>query len=231
MIHPLRTTAAAVITTAAAVVLLTGCSSGGDQQAAPPAADGGSVPSTAPAAPTSDSGPSADPSAPQPTVPVAQLTPVTGKFTAPQKRYLTGRVPKGTDPAAVLEVGQESCDRIASVAKRDPDAAASGIVLGQITGAHDAVATLCPAQRPVLDRAERGFPDGTFTVGTRTATATGVVSPGRYLVPGATKACSWRLTAANGSSTSGTAGAVTVPAGARGFTSTGCSVWLPAKGT
>ncbi|NEA56810.1 hypothetical protein G3I60_22385 [Streptomyces sp. SID13666] len=224
MIHPLRATAAAVITTAAAVVFLTGCSSSDPKAAAPPTA-------SAPASGGLDQNPTATaaPTTPGPTVPAAELTPATGSFTKQQKQYLTGRVPKGSDPAAVLELGQESCDKIKFIAKRDPDAAASGIVLGQISSAHDAVTALCPDQKPVLAAAEHGFTDGTFTVGSKVK-AGSVITPGTYHAPTPSKGCSWKLTGADGKAVSGSRALVTVPAGARGFTSTGCSVWLFSKG-
>ncbi|MDF9812834.1 hypothetical protein [Streptomyces sp. SPB162] len=228
MIHPIRVTAAAVISTAAAVVLLTGCSSSGhdDTKAAPPAATGPTA--SAPASGGLDQNPTATaaPTTPGPTVPAAELKPKTGSFTRQQKQYLTGRVPKGSDPAAVLEVGQESCDKITFIAKRDPDAAASGILLGQITGAHDAVPALCPEQKPVLAAAEHGFVDGTFTVGSKPK-AGSVIIAGTYHAPTPTKTCSWKLTGADGKAVSGGKAQVTVPAGARGFSSTGCAVWLP----
>ncbi|MEU3460092.1 hypothetical protein ABZ721_09040 [Streptomyces sp. NPDC006733] len=230
MIHPLRATAAAaVITTAAAVVLLTGCSSSHDTKAAPPAGTGPTA--SAPASGGLDQNPtaSAAPTTAGPTVPAAQLKPKTGSFTKQQKQYLTGRVPKGSDPAAVLEVGQESCDKIKFIAKRDPDAAASGILLGQITGAHDAVPALCPEQKPVLTAAEHGFVDGSFTVGSKPK-AGSVITAGTYHAPTPTKTCSWTLTGANGKAVPGSRAQVTVPAGARGFSSSGCSVWLPSKG-
>ncbi|MCM2428755.1 hypothetical protein [Streptomyces sp. RKAG337] len=229
MIHPLRATAAAVITTAAAVVFLTGCSSSHDTKATPPAGTGPTA--SAPVSGGLDQNPTATaaPTTPGPTVPAAELTPVTGSFTKQQKQYLTGRVPKGSDPAAVLELGQESCDKIKFIAKRDPDAAASGIVLGQIAGAHDAVTTLCPDQKPVLAAAEHGFTDGAFTVGSKPK-AGSVITPGTYHAPTPSKTCAWTLTGANGKPVSGSKALVTVPAGARGFSSTGCSVWLFSKG-
>jgi hypothetical protein len=64
-------------------------------------------------------------------------------------------VPKGVDPAAILEAGQEACDRITSLAGRDRKAAIAAIKSGEITGARDAVTQLCPEHKPLLKAAEK----------------------------------------------------------------------------
>ncbi|MFJ5217096.1 hypothetical protein ACIP98_20530 [Streptomyces sp. NPDC088354] len=228
--------AAAVLVTAAAV-LLTGCSSGSDGpggsggSGTKDAARGGSAPAaTAPAtASTGSAGATSAPSAPAdpasdtvpsgPKVPQGELTPVTGSFTKKEKAYLTGRVPKGTDPAAVLQLGQETCDRIASVARIDRDAAIGGIITGQIGGANGAVTHLCPKQEDILRAAETGFADGSYTVGAK-AKAGSVITPGTYRALTPTKDCTWTV-----GTKSGTARKVTVTAAARTFGSRGCFAW------
>ncbi|MFI8186450.1 hypothetical protein OG539_14885 [Actinacidiphila glaucinigra] len=223
MTHPPRrvATAAAVLVTAAAV-LLTGCSSGSDGKdtaagdtPAPTAATSAPVPDE-PATPT-DPASDAVPSGPK--VPKDELTPVTGSFTKKEKDYLSGRVPKGTDPAAVLQLGQETCDRIARVAEVDKDAAIGGIITGQIGGAKGAVTHLCPDQEDVLAAAGTGFADGSYTVGAK-AKAGSVVVPGTYRALTPTKDCTWTA----GTKT-GTAHKVTITAGTKTFDSRGCFAW------
>ena len=241
-----RSAAAAAVLVTAAAVLLGGCGSGGGGGGGgpkSPAAHGTS--SAAAPAPTSssDSGSATRTDAPgsaadAPKVPDAQLTPPGGgTFSAPQKKYLSGRVPKGTDPVAVLEGGQEICERLTSTAKIDKDAAAGAIVTGDISvaGATAAVHSLCPAQQPLLDAAARGFADGSFTVAAKAVPGTSV-APGAYHAPNPSPSCSWRVSGANGTTLSaGSAGRaadarLTVPAAARSVTSTGCYDWLPSGG-
>lgn len=166
-------TAAAVL--AAAAVLLAGCSSGGGEAApAPPrhvkgAHHPGRSPAAAPSGtegPRNEDGPGRDgrpaSSGPEqgnaradtapsgPTVPRSELTPATGSFDRKQKEYLVGRVPKGTDPAAVLAVGQETCERITRTAKVDRQAAVDALRSGEIGGAKAAITHLCPQHRDLL---------------------------------------------------------------------------------
>jgi hypothetical protein len=240
-------TAAAVLVTAAAV-LLTGCGGGhggGKDKAGAGAAPTASVRTTdgTPKTSTTDGpgtteapGSAAD----APKLPDTQLTPPGGgTFSKSQKSYLSGRVPKGTDPVAVLEGGQEICDRLARTAKIDKDAAATAVVTGDISmaGASAAVSSLCPAQQPVIDAAAHGFADGTFTVVRAHAVAGTSVTPGHYRAPHPSPGCTWRVTGANGSTlssgksaSSGSSGSrparLTIPAGAHGVTSSGCYAWL-----
>lgn len=94
----------------------------------------------------------------RPTVPKARLTPATGSFTEKQKEYLTDRVPRGTDPAAVLQAGQAVCDRIGRTAEVDREAAVDALRSGEIAEPEPAVAHLCPEYRPLLEAA--GLGDG-----------------------------------------------------------------------
>ncbi|SFE42153.1 hypothetical protein SAMN05216251_10351 [Actinacidiphila alni] len=86
----------------------------------------------------------------QATLPKSQLTPATGTFTDQQKDYLVGKVPKGMDPAAVLQTGQESCDRIANTADASPKLAKQAIADGEIADAKDAITYLCPKYKSLL---------------------------------------------------------------------------------
>lgn len=216
-----RRAAAVLVTAAAAAVLLTSCSSGSDSDGAT-AAKGGSSPTSAASAPSAGSSSSATPSAkskasgtssagPRSVVPDSQLTPATGSFTKKQKKYLSGRVPKGNDPAAILQTGQETCDRIASVARIDRDAVVGAIITGDIAGAADAITILCPKQKPVLADTVGGLSDGTTTK----------PAAGRYRALTPTKSCNWQL-----GTKSGTKHTVTIAKGTKTFTSTGCYAWM-----
>ncbi|MER5554620.1 hypothetical protein ABT001_23615 [Streptomyces sp. NPDC002793] len=160
-----------------------------------------------------------------PEAPAGDITPATGSFTKKQKEYLTDRVPRGTDPAAVLQTGQETCDRLRFLVKADRAVAVGAIVSGEVADADAAVTHLCPQHQALVDEAARGYADGTHT-GKR-------LRPGGYRAPSPTKTCSWQVTGASGqeldsgSSDTGAAVDITVPGAARAFTSTGCYAWLP----
>jgi hypothetical protein len=142
---PLARLATAVVTLTAATVLLAGCGSGGSAKAehsAPAERPAASAPGIGPDGTTE---PSSAPSAGRgATLPKSQLTPATGTFTDRQKEYLVGKVPKGMDPSAVLQTGQESCDRIADTADASRTVAKQAIASGEITDAKDAITYLCP---------------------------------------------------------------------------------------
>ncbi|MDJ0379438.1 hypothetical protein [Streptomyces sp. G-G2] len=221
-----RSAAAAVLL--AAALTLTACSSDADPETAgggkakPPASS--SVPDPA------DSASATAPPAAKPTGPVlpdAKLTPATGSFTDKEKKYLSGRVPEKMDPAAVLQNGQESCQRVQRTAKHDKDAAIGSIIAGEIPAAKDAIPALCPDQQPVLTAALTGFPDGT-----RTSPA-----PGSYRALTQSTTCTWEAKGkdggalASGPETAPKAGdkiVAKVPAGTAEFVSAGCYAWIPA---
>lgn len=224
-----RSAAAAVLL--AAALTLTACSSGGDGKAEasavspkPPAAS--SAPDPADAANT----PAPPPAEAKPTGPVlpdAKLVPKTGSFTPKQKQYLSGRVPENMDPAAVLQGGQEACQRVERTAKRDKDAAVGAVVAGEIPGVKDAITHLCPEQKPVLDAAAKGFPDGT-----KQSPAAGTY---RALTQSTT--CTWEAKSKTGAPlASGPATPLKpgdkitakIPAGTAQFVSNGCYAWIPA---
>ncbi|MFF9348904.1 hypothetical protein [Streptomyces sp. NPDC014734] len=236
MTHPLRAGAVAVVLTAA----LAACGSSADGRAT---ADGprtsapASVPVSAPPAVAPSAGPGTAPARPptaaasdeQPKLPVGELTPAAGSFTEKEKEYLVDRVPRGMDPAAVLQTGQETCDRLTFLVKADRDTAVGAIVTGEIADAEAAVEHLCVRHRDLLREAAQGYPDGTYE-GAR-------VRPGRYRAATPTDSCAWRITGSNGqvsasgSTTAGKRAVITVPGAARAFTSTGCYAWLPEGGT
>ncbi|MDQ0793369.1 hypothetical protein [Streptomyces sp. B1I3] len=233
MRYPFLAGAAVVIATAALAAC--GSSADGGKEAA-----AGSKPSTAttthssaaaagpsvagpPAGPSGDA--QAEKSGRPPKVPAGEITPATGTFSEKQKEYLTDRVPQGMDPAAVLQTGQETCDRLRYLVKADRGIAVAAIVTGEVADAEPAVAHLCPQHQDLVDEAALGYADGTHT-GAK-------LRPGRYRAPSPTAHCSWQVEGANGkaltsgSSDTGEPVSVTVAGPARTFTSTGCYAWLP----
>jgi hypothetical protein len=140
---------------AAAAVLLGGCSGGGEGRE-PARADGPATASSS-AATEEKSSSSTERATPKgPKVPESELTPATGSFTKKEKEYLADRVPEGMDPAAVLQIGQETCQRISRTAEHDRDAAVDAIRTGEIANAESAITHLCPEQRPLLEAAKKG---------------------------------------------------------------------------
>ncbi|MFF4453712.1 hypothetical protein [Streptomyces goshikiensis] len=225
-----RSAAAAVLL--AAALTLTACGSDGDKadpaaaaKPKPPAAS--SVPDPADSPTASAPAAAADAKPTGPVLPDAKLTPKTGTFKANEKQYLSGRVPEKMDPAAVLQNGQESCQRVERTAKRDKDAATGSVIAGEIPAAKDAITILCPEQKPILDAAAKGFPDGT-----RTSPAAG-----KYRALTQSTTCTWESRSKDGSVLSsgpeaplkaGDKIVATIPAGTAEFTSTGCYAWVPA---
>lgn len=222
-----RSAAAAVLL--AAALTLTACSSGGDDsdaqaKAKPPASSAAPDPADTPDTAAS---PAADAKPTGPVLPDAKLTPKTGSFTAEEKKYLSGRVPEKMDPAAVLQTGQEACQRVARTAKRDKDAATGAVITGEIPGAKDAITHLCPDQKPILAAAEKGFPEGS-----RKSPAAG-----SYRALTQATNCTWEVKGkdgavlASGPETPPKAGdkiTATIPPGAAEFNSSGCYAWIPA---
>ena len=151
MTGPVARLATAVVALTAATVLLAGCGSGGSAKAehsAPAERPAASAPGIGPDGTTEPS--SAPATGHAATLPKSQLTPATGTFTDRQRDYLVGKVPKGMDPSAVLQTGQESCDRIASTADASRTVAKQAIASGEITDAKDAITYLCPQFKSLL---------------------------------------------------------------------------------
>ncbi|MEW2065839.1 hypothetical protein, partial [Streptomyces sp. NPDC007346] len=176
-------------------------------------------------------GPSAPAATAQgPMTPADEITPATGTFTQRQKEYLANRVPQGMDPAAVLQTGQETCDKLRYLVKADRDTAVGAIATQEIPDAPAAVAGLCPQHQDLVDEAAYAYTDGTHTGK--------ALRPGVYRSASPTTDCSWRIEGADGrelasgASDTGESRRITVPKSARTFTSTGCYAWLPegAKG-
>lgn len=217
-------------------MLVTGCSSddADDDHETRSAGTTSGTTSTSPARPTgpSTNSPSASP-------PVAGVDSSasdhglsSGSLTKPQEEYIEGRVPEGTDPAAVVEAGEEACYRLRYAKDVDPDAAVSALIVGQVPNAADAIPHLCPELAPELALAEKGFADGTFEVGAQRLAGETIV-PGPYRAPQASTSCSWTATGPDGEllaespPNSDDVTAATVGEDATGFTSRGCFAWIP----
>lgn len=229
---------AAVVLTAAALAACGSSADGNDPEAAGaqrPAASGPAVPGPSAGTPTEKpqepkEAEEASPAATGPRTPPDEIAPATGTFTKEQKDYLADRVPKGMDPAAVLETGQETCDKLRYLVRADRDTAVGAIATDEIPDAADAVAGLCPQHQDLVDEAAYAYPDGAHT-GKK-------LRPGVYRSASPTADCSWQITGAGGkelsrgSSGTGKSRKITIPDSARTFTSTGCYAWLPegAKG-
>jgi hypothetical protein len=188
----------------------TGAAGTATSPAAPAAsAPGSASPSSAPS-PQEPYSSSTKASGPKDTVPDSELTPVTGSFTKKEKKYLAGRVPKGNDPAAILQAGQDTCDRLRSTSKIDRTATVGAIVTGDISGAAAAVEGLCPDLASLVKDADGGYADGSYPS----------PAPGTYKALTPTKSCAWTL-----DGTSGRSHTITVKKGTKSFTSTGCYAW------
>ncbi|MEU9092735.1 hypothetical protein [Streptomyces sp. NPDC048428] len=224
MRYPFLAGAAVIVMTAA----LAACGSSSDEKAEKSAAAGpaaSSGPEAGSGSPSTTDPQTSSATSEPPKLPETELTPATGSFTKKQKEYLVDRVPKGMDPAAVLQTGQETCDRLTYLVKVDRDTAVGAIVTGEIADAKPAVAHLCVQHQDLVERAAGGYADGTYE-GRQ-------LRPGRYRDVTPTKTCSWQIAGANGkdlasgSSDDGKRTAITIPRAARAFTSTGCYAWLP----
>ncbi|WP_338673501.1 hypothetical protein V1460_10610 [Streptomyces sp. SCSIO 30461] len=230
---PVRSARRGAVGAAALIALLalTGCSSDGDTETKAKAKPTQSA-AGKPAATTPDSQSSPAPEATKdsaskgPVLPDAKLTPATGTFTTKEKKYLSGRVPVDMDPAAVLQTGQETCQRIERTAAHDKNAAIGAIIAGDLPEAEAAIKQLCPKQRPLLDAAETGFPGGTQKN----------PEPGTYQALTTAEGCTWQalgegggvLAAGPGTGAGKKKVIAEVPSGTRSFVSTGCYAWLPA---
>lgn len=120
-------------------------------------------------------------------------------FDAPQEQFLAGKVPEGTDPNAVLQVGQERCDQLTSANAVDADSVISELIMNPAPDTADAIAALCPELLPALEAAGRGFPDGVFSVGAAAPHSDEPsVEPGTYRAYGAPADCTISVYAGGG---------------------------------
>lgn len=191
------------------------------------AADPTGTSSPAPAAKAAGSAAAAVPSKPSST---AQTAPKP-TFAPPEQKYLASRVPKGTDPNAVLQVGQERCAQLETVKATDKLAVVSQLIEKLDTDVADTIANLCPGLQPELDAARRGFTDGEFIIGAAAPKdGSGSISAGKYEAWNPSPNCTLVVYNAAGGTIgeSNGASAVTIPAGAARVASNGCYTWLAA---
>lgn len=233
---------------AAAVFAAAGCTSPGKPNATSPSANQSSPAASASASPSTDptdpSGPSASASATGAADAAAPAdTPATSgaveaphaapepTFAPPEQKYLASRVPEGTDPNSVLQVGQERCAQLEAVKAADQKAVVSQLVENRGADDADAIADLCPALQPEFDAAGRGFTDGEFSIGTAAAKdGSGSISAGTYEAWNPSATCTLVAYDASGGTLAESNGtsAVTIPAGAARVVSDGCYTWLAA---
>ncbi|UNS96752.1 hypothetical protein MMF93_09680 [Streptomyces tubbatahanensis] len=153
--------AAAAALVAAALALTAGCGGDDDRQHGEGAGSGhaGRPGATATASPGASAAPHAEDDGGAPggeataKVPRSRLTPATGSFTKKEKDYLVDRVPRGLEPAAVLEAGRTACERIATTADSSEKDAISALKAGEIDQAEPAIRHLCPKFAPLLEAA------------------------------------------------------------------------------
>jgi len=150
-------------------------------------------------------------------------------LSAPQRRYVARNADPGIDAEAILQSGEDACQRMSiAAAASGTTAVAVALVSGQIKNGREAIRYLCPSLKPALSKAEGGFPDGTYVVGTKLR-AGHEVPAGRYAVPQPPPGCVWSVTRADGTvvaeSKAGSLTGATLKRSQR-LTSTGCGAWL-----
>lgn len=226
---------------AAAVLAAAGCTSPNSpsitsmstESSSPSASASGS-----PAGPAGTSAPATAPGAAATAASVAPSAPPTAvqaapkpTFAPPEQRYLSSRVPQGTDPNAVLQVGQESCDQLESVKAADQKAVVSHLIEAANPDVVAAITDLCPGLQPELDAARHGFTDGDFTIGAaEPKDGGGSIAAGKYEAWNPSPNCTLVARDAAGGTLAESNGtsAVTIPAGAARVVSSGCYTWLAA---
>ncbi|NJQ16087.1 hypothetical protein [Streptomyces bohaiensis] len=71
------------------------------------------------------------------------------EFTEDQREFLDAReAPRGADPGALLLLGEEACERLGYLSRHAPEAVPEAVENGEIPGAEEAVAHLCPEHAP-----------------------------------------------------------------------------------
>lgn len=152
-------------------------------------------------------------------------------FAPVERQYLASRVPKGVDPNAVLQVGQERCAQLEAVKAADRKAVVSQLIEKKDADVVEAITRLCPGLQPELDAAARGFTDGEYSIGNAAASnGTGSISSGTYEAWNPSPGCQLAAYNAAGgllAESSGTS-PFTIPTGTTRVTSDGCYTWLAA---
>lgn len=235
---------------AAAVTAAAGCTAPGSTNPAPapsavisasesPISGPLGPPSSEPAAGAAETAAPADPAAPsaaappaaaEAQVPAPQAAPVP-TFAPVEQEYLASRVPEGTDPNAVLQVGQERCAELEAVKAVDPKAVVSQLVEQRGADVVDAVTGLCPGLQPELEAAARGFTDGEYSIGEPAPKdGGGSITAGSYEAWNPSPTCQLTAFDAAGGTLAESNGTsiVVIPAGAARVVSDGCYTWLSA---
>jgi len=175
--------------------------------------------------PTDTASPPAETQAPAPqAAPQPTFAPV-------EQQYLASRVPEGTDPNAVLQVGQERCAELDAVKAVDQKAVVSQLIETRDADVVDAITGLCPGLKPELDAAGRGFTDGEYTIGEAAPKeGKGSIAAGSYQAFNPSPTCQLTAFDAAGGTLAESNGtsAVTIPAGTARVVSDGCYTWLAA---
>lgn len=137
-------------------------------------------------------------------------------------------------PAAVSEVGQETCDRLNFLKKADAASIPAALASDELPETALAIKHLCPEFEGQLRKAEAGFGDGDTKVGAKSAS---MAKPGTYFTTSSAEKCSWSITDAKGDviesgtpEEGATVTKINIPASAVTVTSTGCYAWLPGSG-
>lgn len=149
-----------------------------------------------------------------------------------EQQYVDEVSDPGAFIPAVLEGGREACSRMSRTARLDADSLVSALILEQVANGAAAIRHLCPELQEHLDRAETGFPDGTFSVGP-TPVAGEQVAPGRYRPVGPTEQCTYAIRDGGGAVLD-EGGAylsgdleMLIDDEADGVESSGCYAWIP----
>lgn len=73
------------------------------------------------------------------------------EFSEDQREFLDAQEsPRGADPGALLLLGEEACERLGYLSRHAPEAIAEAVEDGEIPGAEEAVAHLCPEHAPLM---------------------------------------------------------------------------------
>ena len=164
-----------------------------------------------------------------PTVTAPNTSQLRKDVTARQRRFVTRNAPPGVDAEAILQSGEDACQRMQIAAATSGRTAVTvALISGQIGNGRDAITYLCRELEPALVAADAGFPDGGYTVGSK-ARKGRVVAAGRYSAPQPSPTCAWSVIGADGSvaqTGSGTPQPSVVLRRGQRFSSTGCAAWL-----
>lgn len=153
---------------------------------------------------------------------------LTVKNVTPEERaYIDEVGQEGVFEGAVLEAGQEACDKLKYLENVESGDIVGAIASDEVANATFAVEHLCPEFDDAKEEAEGGFGDGTYTVGTADDASSLEVEAGEYVSVGATEECKWTVQDATASIINeGGAGAMIIDGAAATIVSSGCYAWV-----